>query len=213
MADIRWLGHSCFRIRSKDATIITDPVGKKTGYTIARQTADVVTLSHNHPGHANLAAVKPGYQIIDGPGEYEVHGVFIEGIRTYHDREQGAELGYNTVYRIETGNLTFAHLGDLGHPLSDEQVEALSSVDVLFAPAGGGPLLSASEMAELVGAISPRLLIPMQFRTSKGDTSREPIEPFAKHLGIEMPEPVDRLRVRTSDLSDEMRFVVLKPES
>ncbi|HWV24036.1 MAG TPA: MBL fold metallo-hydrolase [Thermomicrobiales bacterium] len=212
MAEIRWLGHNCFRIRSKEATVITDPVGKKTGYTLAKQTADIVTISHDHPGHTNLAAIKPEFQVIDGPGEYEVHGVFIEGLRTYHDKEKGASHGYNTVYHLEFGGLTYAHLGDLGHPLSDEQIESLSNVDILFAPAGGGPLLSASDMAEVVGAISPRMLIPMQFRTPKGDQSREPIEPFAKHLGIEMPSVVDKVTVKASDLTDQMQFIVLKPE-
>lgn len=212
MAEIRWLGHNCFRIRSREATIITDPVGKKTGYTIPKQTADIVTVSHGDPGHTNLAAIKPGFQLIDGPGEYEIHSVFIEGMRTYHDAEQGATRGYNTVYHFEFGGLTFAHLGDLGHPLSDEQVESLSGVDVLFAPAGGGPLLSASDMAEVVGAISPRMLIPMQFQTKKGDASRDPVEPFAKHLGVELPQPVDKLTVKASDLTDQMQFVVLKPE-
>lgn len=212
MAEIRWFGHNCFRIRGKEATIITDPVGKKTGYKMAKQTADIVTVSHEHPGHTNVAAVKAGFQLVDGPGEYEVHDVFIQGMRTYHDAEKGASRGYNTIYHFGVGGLTFAHLGDLGHALGDEQVESLGNVDVLFAPAGGGPLLSASDMAEVVGAISPKMLIPMQFQTAKGDKSREPLEPFAKHIGVEMPTPVDKLTVRASDLTDQMQFVVLKPE-
>ena len=212
MAEIRWFGHNCFRIRAKEATVLTDPVGKKTGYSLARQTADIVTVSHDHPGHNNVAAIKPDFQMIDGPGEYEIHDVFISGLRTYHDKEKGKSLGYNTVYRLEFSGLSYGHLGDLGHQLSDDHIEALSGVDILFAAVGGGPLLSASDMAEVVGAISPRMLIPMQFKTAKGDQDRDEIAPFAKHLGVELPNPVEKLTIKASDLTDQMQFVVLKPE-
>jgi L-ascorbate metabolism protein UlaG (beta-lactamase superfamily) len=134
------------------------------------------------------------------------------GLRTYHDKDKGKSLGYNTVYRIEFSGLTYGHLGDLGHQLSDDHIEALGGVDILFAAVGGGPLLSASDMAEVIGAISPRMLIPMQFRTTKGDKDREEIAPFAKHLGVELPEPVEKLTIKSSDLTDQMQFVVMKPE-
>ncbi len=212
MAEIRWFGHNCFRIKAKEATVLTDPVGKNTGYTLPKQTADIVTLSHDHPGHNNLAAVKPDYQLINGPGEYEVHAVFLTGFRTYHDQEKGAEHGYNTIYLIEMSGLRLAHLGDLGHTLNDDQVETLGTIDVLFAPAGGGPLLSTSDMAEVIGRISPRMLIPMQYKAGKGDKKREEIDGFVRHLGVEMPTPVDKINVRQSDLTDQMQLVLLKPE-
>jgi L-ascorbate metabolism protein UlaG (beta-lactamase superfamily) len=212
MAEIRWIGHNCFRIRAKEATVLTDPVGKKTGYSLAKQAADIITISHDHPGHNNVAAIKPDFQVIDGPGEYEVHEVFITGLRTYHDKEKGKSLGYNTVYRMDFGGLSYGHLGDLGHQLSDDHIEVLGGVDILFAAVGGGPLLSASDMAEVIGAISPRMLIPMQFRTARGDTGRDEIAPFAKHLGVELQAPVEKLTVKASDLTDQMQFVVLKPE-
>ena len=212
MAEIRWHGHNSFRIRAKEATVLTDPVGKKTGYSLGKQAVDIVTISHDHPGHNNVAAIKPDYQVIDGPGEYELHDVFITGLRTYHDKEKGAKLGYNTVFRFDFGGLSYGHLGDLGHQLSDDHIEALSGVDILFAAVGGGPLLSASDMAEVVGAISPKMLIPMQFKTAKGDHDRDELAPFAKHLGVELPEPIDKLTVKPSDLTDQMQFVVLNPD-
>lgn len=212
MAEIRWFGHNCFRIKAKQATILTDPVGKKTGFTLPKQVADIVTISHNHPGHTNLDGVKSEYEAITGPGEYELHDVFITGMRTYHDREKGGAEGYNTVYIIEMDGLKFGHLGDLGHPLNDDQTEALSSVDVLFVPAGGGPLLSPSDMAEVVGTISPRMVIPMQYRTGKGDKDREEVAPFLKHLGADTPAPVDKLVLKPSDLTDQMQVALLTPE-
>ena len=212
MAEIRWFGHNCFRIRTREATILTDPVGKRTGYTLPKQGADIVTLSHEHPGHANLDALKPGYEVISGPGEYELSGVFITGIRTYHDKEKGAKEGYNTVYVIEAENMRFAHLGDLGHELSEAQEEQLNSVDVLFVPAGGGPLLSPSEMTEVIASISPRLVIPMQYQTRHGDADREPVEPFLKHLGVEVPQPVEKLVLKPSDLTDQTQVALLEPD-
>lgn len=209
MAEIRWFGHNCFRIKAKQATILTDPVGKKTGYSLSRQVADIVTISHDHPGHTNLDGVKSEYEAITGPGEYELHDVFITGMRTYHDR--GKE-GHNTVFIIEMDGMKFGHLGDLGHPLNDDQTEALTNVDVLFVPAGGGPLLSPSDMAEVVGTISPRMIIPMQYRTAKGDKDREEVGPFLKHLSTDVPAPADKLTLKPSDLSDQMQVVLLTPE-
>jgi len=213
MAEIRWFGHNCFRIRAREATVLMDPVGKRTGYSMPKQTADIVTLSHDHPGHAHLDAVKPGYQMISGPGEYELHDIFVTGVRTYHDKQQGAEHGYNTVYLLELENMILGHLGDLGHQLNDAQMEEIGRADVLFVPAGGGPVLSAEEMAELLANLSPKMIIPMQYRTSQGDRDRDEIAPFIKHLGVDMPQPVDKLVVKASDLANEqMQVVLLEPE-
>jgi L-ascorbate metabolism protein UlaG (beta-lactamase superfamily) len=213
MAEIRWYGHNCFRIRAKEATVLTDPVGKRTGYVMPKQNVDIVTLSHDHPGHANLEGVKSEYQTITGPGEYELQDIFVTGIRTYHDKQQGAELGYNTVYLIELENLVFGHLGDLGHPLSESQSEQFNIVDVLFVPAGGGPVLPPSEMAELIANLSPKMVIPMQYKTAKGDAERDEVAPFLKHLGVEAPQPLEKLVIKPSDLTEQMQVVLLEPES
>ncbi|MDQ3514982.1 MAG: MBL fold metallo-hydrolase [Chloroflexota bacterium] len=213
MAEFRWFGHNCFRIRAREATILTDPVGRKTGYAMSRQTADLVTISHDHPGHANLNAVKPEYQTITGPGEYEMHDVFVTGIRTYHDEAKGAERGYNTIFLIEVEGLVICHLGDLGHTLSEEQAEAMAKVDVLLIPAGGGPVLNPTRAAELVAQIEPRLVIPMQFATATGDKDREDVAGFCRHLGLAVPAAEEKLTLRHSDLTDTLRLVQLAPNS
>lgn len=213
MAEIRWFGHNCFRIRAREAIVLMDPVGKKTGYSPSKQTADIVTVSHGDPESNNVQMVKPEYALIDGPGEYELHGVFISGMRTYHDKEKGAERGYNTIFELDIDGLRIVHLGDLGHELDDNAVETLSNVDILFAPAGGGPMLSPAEVAEVIGALSPKMVIPMQYRTASGDTKLEEVSEFCRHLSMEMPEPVDKLTVKPSDLSDQMQVVLLNPDS
>lgn len=214
MAEIRWFGHSCFRIKGREGTVLTDPVGRNTGYALPKQTADIVTVSHDHPGHANLDAIKPEYQLVNGPGEYELHEVFITGIRTYHDENKGQERGYNTVYLIELEGLVICHLGDLGHPLSSEQAEAMAGADILMIPAGGGTVLDPIRSAELVGLLEPKIVIPMQYATANGDKSLGELEPFCKQLGIEQPAPEEKLTLRTkSDVGETMRMVVLSPES
>lgn len=211
MAEIRWYGHNCVRVKSKEATLLVDPVGKNTGYSVGKQTADIVLISHEHPGHNNINAIKPDYELIDGPGEYEVHKVFIFGLRTLHGKDKAD--GYNTVYSFQMDGIRFAHLGDLGADLSHDVQEALEDTDVLFAPVGGGPILSPSEMAQIVGTVSPKIVIPIQFKTAKGDSSRETADAFAKQLGVELPEPLDKLTLKSSDLGEEMRIVLLNPES
>ncbi len=213
MAEFRWYGHNCFRIKTREATVLTDPVGKNTGYAMARQTADIVTLSHEHPGHANLAAVKPEFAVISGPGEYEMHDVFVTGIRTYHDAASGRENGYNTVYLIEAEGMNICHLGDLGHLPTAEQVEQMAQCDILLVPVGGGPLINASQAAEVVTQLEPKLVIPMQYATPIGDRERGTLEPFIAALGMSAPEPVEKLTVKHSDLSEVMQLAVLLPES
>jgi len=218
MAEFRWFGHNCFRIRAREATILTDPVGRITGYTLAKQTADIVTLSHDHPGHANLDAVKPSGTppvpptIVRGPGEYEIHDVFVTGIRTYHDDARGAERGHNTVYLLELEGMVVCHLGDLGHPLTEEQAEVMANVDVLLVPAGGGDVLEPAQAAEVVAQLAPKLVIPMQYATPKGDKALGGLEPFAKELGLELPPAEEKLTLRQSDLGETLRLVALTPE-
>jgi L-ascorbate metabolism protein UlaG (beta-lactamase superfamily) len=178
-----------------------------------KQTADIVTISHDHPGHSNLAAVKPEFRVLSGPGEYEMHDVFITGIRTYHDTAKGKERGYNTVYIFEVEGLRICHLGDLGHPLDAEQTEAMEECDVLLVPAGGGAIVSPEQAAEIVGQLGPKVVIPMQFATETGDAKLGGLERFCKSLGVAVPAPEEKFVVKQSDLSEAMKVIVLAPES
>jgi L-ascorbate metabolism protein UlaG (beta-lactamase superfamily) len=212
MAEIRWFGHNCFRIRGKEAVVMTDPVGKNTGYSMTRQTADIVTISHDHAGHTNLNAVKPEFQVIQGPGEYEMHEVFVTGIRTYHDDKKGELRGYNTAYVIELEGIRFAHLGDLGHTLTETQAEELNNVDVMMVPVGGGTTLNAELAADLVSRLGPKSVIPMQFRTESGDSDLASVDAFIKLLGVPAPEAVEKLTIKASELTDTTQVFVLTPD-
>ena len=130
--DITWLGHSCFRLKGSHATIITDPYSPELGYSLGKTNAGIVTVSHQHPGHNYVQGIGGQPRVIKGPGEYEISGVLIIGIATFHDGDGGKTRGKNTVYLMEIDEIAVCHLGDLGHVLSGEQVEEIDSVDVLF---------------------------------------------------------------------------------
>ncbi len=212
MAEFRWYGHNCVRIKSREAVVLIDPVGRNTGYSLPKQTADIVALSHDHPGHANLAAVKPDYHLVTGPGEYEMSDVFITGIRTYHDEANGKERGYNTVYLFEMEGIVICHLGDLGHPLTPEQAEAIGEPDVVIVPAGGGTVLGPERAAEVISHLEPKIVIPVQFATDFGDKDLSTAAAFCKALGVTPTEPEDKLVLKHSELGEAMRLVVLAPD-
>ena len=211
MAEIKWFGHGCFRLRAREATIVMDPVSKATGYALPKQKADIVTVSHHHPGHNALGQVQEGYFLIDGPGEYEVSDVFVTGIRTFHDAERGKLRGFNTAYLLELEELRICHLGDLGHPLTEEQAEALEEVDVLMVPVGGGNTLDSVGANEVIGQIEPKIVIPMHYKTATGDKGLEDLARFCKELGLEGQAPQEKLTLRRSDLPETVKVVVLEP--
>jgi L-ascorbate metabolism protein UlaG (beta-lactamase superfamily) len=211
MAEIKWFGHACFRLRSRDAMILTDPVPRSFGYKIDKQKVDIITISHDHPGHTNVDLASGSPKLVNGPGEYEMSDVFITGIRTYHDDKQGAEHGRNTAYLFDLEDLIVCHLGDLGHTLSEGQVETMSIADVVIIPVGGGTVLDAEKAVEVIGQLEPRVIIPMQYQTPMGDMQREPLERFLKEMGITDVTRRDKLTVRASDLGETPEVVVLEP--
>lgn len=212
MAEIRWYGHTCFRIKAKEATVITDPVDRSTGYGIGKQSADIVTLSGDERGK-NLNAIRPDYQTIEGPGEYEMHDVFVTGTRTYQDDRKGAEHGYNTTYVIEVEGIKIGHLGNIGHSLTEAQSETFEDIDVLLTPVGGEEGFTYDKAVEFATELTPKLIIPMRYATSIGDKSLGSLDAFCKKLSVEVPEAEDKLVIKASDLGETMRLVVLKPDS
>ena len=152
--EIFWYGQSCFRLRSREATVVTDPYADDIGYTLPNLRADIVTVSHAHRDHANYQAIKGKPYVISGPGEYEINGVFVTGLSAYHDQQLGKERGKSTMYWIEFDDLTVCHLGDLGHVPTQSQVDELTDIEVLLIPVGGGPTINAAEAAEVVSLLA-----------------------------------------------------------
>ncbi len=218
MIEIQWLGHSCFRIKAKEGIVVTDPYGPEIGLRLGRPSAHIVTVSHDEPDHNNTAAVK-GMRgdavVIAGPGEYEVGGVFVLGIRTYRDLRKGRLRGKNTVYLLEFAEMTICHLGDLGHPLGDDELAEVGNVGVLFVPVGGKHSLNAEQAAEVVAQIEPRIAIPMHFGLPGSNRLRlDGVDLFCHEMGIKPGPPQEVLRLGSGDLpadDDETRIVIMKP--
>ena len=191
--DISWLGHSCFRIRGGQATVITDPYPPSLGYSLGKPTAHIVTVSHQHPGHSYVRGIDGEPKLITRPGEYEISGVLIIGIATYHDEEGGKQRGRNTIYLMEVDEVSICHLGDLGHELTTEQVEKLDNVDVLLLPVGGISTIDAPVAAKVVRQLEPKVVIPMHYKTPVLNRELEPVERFLKETGIKQVDSRPKL--------------------
>jgi L-ascorbate metabolism protein UlaG (beta-lactamase superfamily) len=207
--EIVWLGHSCFRIRGREATVVTDPCPPSTGYTIGKPTADIVTLSHRHDDHAFLKAISGHPVILDGPGEYEIHGAFITGIGTYHDSDRGEERGENIAFVVEMEDIRVCHLGDLGHAPTAEQAEEITGADVLLVPVGGNSTIDGAKAAEIVSLLEARLVIPMHYKTSASKGQLEPPDRFLKEMGVSAVEPQPKLSLSRSAIPNETQVMVL----
>jgi L-ascorbate metabolism protein UlaG (beta-lactamase superfamily) len=207
--EITWLGHSCFRLKGKEAVIITDPCSPETGYTLSKTKADIVTISHGHPRHSYLTPIEGAYKKINSPGEYELKGVFISGIPTYHDSVEGKELGKNLVFLMELDGVTLCHLGDLGHTLSSKEIEGLGDIGVLFLPVGGVKTIDSTIASEMVRAISPKIVIPMHYKTPVESGDFEPIDKFLKKMGLKEIVPLPKLSITRATFTENTQVMVL----
>jgi len=211
------LGHASFKISTKthtgEVTIVTDPFDKQVGFKMPKTSADIVTVSHDHYDHNKVKEVGGEPFVVSGPGEYEIKGVFIYGIPSFHDKEGGKEKGVNTIYIIKLieEDITLAHLGDLGHVLTSKQLELLENIDILLIPVGGTYTIGSKEAIEVIGQIEPRIVVPMHHDDK--DIKIEGlggIEPFCKEIGI-CSETMNKLKITKKDLpQEETKIVVLE---
>jgi L-ascorbate metabolism protein UlaG (beta-lactamase superfamily) len=209
MMELTWYGHSCFRLSDRGTTIVTDPPADDLGYERPRIRADVVTISHEHAGHNNRVGFRGGPRFFDGPGEYEVKGVFVTGIATYHDGRNGSVYGRNTIFVFDFDGVTVCHLGDLGHVPSQSQVEDLSDVDVLLIPVGGLHTIDTPEAAEVISLIEPRLVVPMHYKTPVETAKLQSVDKFLKEMGLAPMPPQPELKVTKSSLPEDTQVVIL----
>jgi L-ascorbate metabolism protein UlaG (beta-lactamase superfamily) len=212
--EIVWYGLSCFRLTERGlATVVTDPYEPSLGLPTLKLKADIVTVSHDAPGHNYLKAVKGERRAITGPGEYEIGGVFVTGIRMEPRDSKKNGSKSNTLYVFDFEGLAVAHLGDLAYVPTQSQIEDLGAVDIALVPVGGGGALGASEAAEVVSLIEPSIVVPMHFKTGKEDLKLDPVARFLSEMGISKAEAVPVLKATKSGMPDETQVVVLTPAS
>lgn len=217
--EITWYGLSCFRIRESGITVVCDPYDRVVGPALPKVRADIVTISHDRPGHNAADRILGEFKVIRGPGEYEVKNVFTTGLATYHRRQKGEPGERNVAFFFEFGDLTVGHLGDIGEVPAQSEIEELNigEVDILMVPVGGGQTLDPTRAVEIVGMFEPRLVIPMHYRQEGINPEvaerLEPLEKFLKELGSATPEPLETLKISKSSLPEETQVVVLTPTS
>lgn len=213
--EITWYGHSCFRLTERGmATVVTDPYDhKQVGYEPLKLKADIVTVSHNTPGHNHISSVKGESHVIDGPGEFEIGGVFITGIYSNGHTKKNENEPRNTLFLLDFNGITVLHLGDLNRVPTQTEVEDFGPIHVALVPVGAGGSLNAIKATEVISLLEPNIVIPMHYATSASSVTPQPMEPlskFLKEMGLSNVESVPSLKIQNSNsLPDETKVVVL----
>lgn len=217
---ISYLGHSCFKIKGKRGTVVFDPYQASVGFSLPAISADIVTSSHDHSDHNDLSAIAGTSRrnnpfLITKPGEYEVGGISVFGVGSYHDDAKGAERGSNTIYTAYIDDVRVCHLGDLGHELTPEMIEEIGAIDVLLCPVGGVFTIDAATAVKVTRSLEPSIVIPMHYRTDQHnqDTFGElkTVDDFLKEYSVEV-SPMMKLDIDKTRLPEETEVVVLEPQ-
>ncbi len=215
---IIWHGQSLFEIttsrgKNNQVNIVIDPFSPELGLRIPKLEADIVLTTHDHYDHNNVKAVAGNPFLIEGPGEYEIKEVFIQGIPAFHDDLQGKERGKMTIFTIEAEELRLCHLGDLGQKeLTPDQLEKIGEIDILMIPIGGNYTISGKEAVKIMSQIEPKIIIPMHYALPKLKVKLEEVDKFLKIMGIKKIEPVNKLTIKKKELAEEeAKIIVLKP--
>ena len=209
--EITWYGHSCFRLTERNyVTVVTDPYDNKViGYDPLKLKAEIVTVSHDAPGHNNSDTVKGTTHVLTGPGEFEIGGVFITAVQTDSAGKKTKDVTRNTIYVFDYDGITVAHLGDLQKIPTQSEIELLGTVNVALVPVGGGNSLNAAKAAEVVSMLEPNLVIPMHYFTPDSKLKLDEINKFIKEMGLSKQDAQPSLKVSRSSLPDETHVIVL----
>ena len=210
---IKWLGQASFLITSEAGIrIITDPYtpSERLTYDEIKESADVVTVSHEHGDHNNVAAVRGNPEIIRGTAK--VKGIEFKSMPTYHDDAEGKSRGNNTIFCFEVDGMRVCHLGDLGHPLSDKQVTELGEVDILLTPVGGNYTIDAKVATEVSGKLAPKVIMPMHYSNERcPDFPVAGVDEFLQGKeGVSRPD-ASEVEFKQGQLPVNTQIIVLKP--
>ncbi len=211
---VKWLGHASFLITADDGTrIITDPyvAGSGLKYGEINESADIVTVSHDHFDHNNVASVGGSPRVVNDPAPTDIKGIRFRGIPTYHDDNQGKDRGNNIIFIMDVNGVTVCHLGDLGHPLSSQQVADIGKVDVLLIPVGGFFTIDARVATEVHSKLNPSVVIPMHFKNDRCDFPIGGVEDFLQDKKAVIKADATEAEFKAGELPDSTEIVVLDP--
>lgn len=214
--DIYWGGQALFRLKGKNASVIIDPYDPNfTGLKLPKElSADAVLSTHAHQDHNFVDVVKSPSgekaRVFNSPGEYEVGGVVITGISSFHDDSQGSERGKNTIFHLMFDRLNIVHLGDLGQSkLTEEQLTQIGEVDILLVPVGGIYTIDSKQAANIVSQLEPKIIIPMHFKIEGLKFELDGVEGFLKEMGAEGVTAQPKLSTTKEKLPEEPQVILL----
>lgn len=207
---ITWYGHSCFRLESKEISVLIDPFSPEIGLRPPKIKDDIVLVSHQHYDHNNIEGMPQDSFLIKGPGEYEVKGVFIKGVQSFHDKNRGQERGLNTIYLINMEDIALVHLGDFGEEkLSEEQVEKIGGADIVMVPVGGSYTVNYKEAVEVISQIEPKIAIPMHYKIQGLKVDIDGPEKFLKEMSLTPEKAEKSWKIQKKNLpAEEMKLVI-----
>lgn len=204
---ITYLAHASFLIETKTGVkILTDPYDSSVGYTVFELSPDIVLTSHKHFDHGYTGALKEDFAVLDKPQEYDIKGIKIRGIRTFHDKEEGQKRGENIVFVIDD-QFSVVHLGDLGHELGKEHLEKIGRADILLVPIGGVYTIDAKEAFNVTSALNPKIVIPMHYKTDKLRFDLGKLEEFTKFF--DNVEYANSCEIEIEKLPEKQKVIVL----
>lgn len=211
MVNIRWFGHSMWKIWTDDVSIITDPFAD-IGYPLPQnECADIVLISHDHFDHNNYKLIKGNPRIIREPGEHSIQGINFLLLPVWHDDCRGRKRGVNHLMKFRLADLNFLHCGDLGHLPEEDVLVQLGKVDVIFLPVGGFFTIDAKTACQIVQKLSPRLIFPMHYSTPAIDFPIDPVDNFLKIAGKYSKIDEHTFTISEADLKQK-KIVVLNYE-
>lgn len=219
--EITWIGETCVRLKGREGSVAVDAYRSVVGPTGRGLTADLATYSHadDEPGHRASKAEEPRLSDalavpiptslepafpLDAPGEYEVHGILVGGVRTFRDDARGAERGLNIAFVVELDGLHVVHLGDLGHALTEETAGEIGTVHVACIPVGGA--LTPAKAAEVVATLDVPIVVPLPV----GEDPEGALARFLKEMNVTSHTPVPKLTVSISTVPSETTVIVLE---
>lgn len=214
---ITYHGHACFRLKGKTGTVVFDPYSEMVGWALPSLSADVVVASHEHPDHNEIKAVRGTARrekpfAITEAGEYEVGGISVFSVSTWHDDQQGVLRGKNLVSTVLIDGVRVTHCGDLGHPFTPEQQGQIGETDVLLVPVGGVYSLDPETAVKVIHMLEPSFVIPMHYKTDRHDpklfSELKTVQDFLKEYSVEV-SPQPQLEVTPERLPEETEVVVL----
>ncbi|HZA25517.1 MAG TPA: MBL fold metallo-hydrolase [Dehalococcoidia bacterium] len=210
--EISWLGHSCFRLRSNEVVVVTDPFPESLGLKPDTRPATVVTVSNAHSNHSHWEGISGDPRVFSAPGEYEFAGISVRGVMT--PLSEGMAQGQrNVAYSMELEGINLCHLGDITEPLTPRHINELSPVDVLLLPTGGGCTLAVDRILQTMRDLDPKIVIPMHYRIPNVSVELENVDVFLRLMGSGETQTQPRLTVTASNLPQDLRVSVLAPQA